>query len=104
MAKNNKAILFPTFLTDALNKRIAEKSLRVLKTDYPHIDFSSNDYLGFSTQGYLFNELKTLPSSTKTGSTGSRLISGNSILFQVYYNHRQLYQLNNINTLSIKKI
>ncbi|MES2761976.1 MAG: pyridoxal phosphate-dependent aminotransferase family protein [Bacteroidota bacterium] len=52
-----------------------------MKTSYPSIDFSGNDYLGFSTQGYLFNELQSLNLSTKTGSTGSRLISGNSILF-----------------------
>ena len=82
MAKNNKPILFPTFLTDALNKRTTEKSLRVLKTDYPLIDFSSNDYLGFSTLGLLQQEIQSLQPSIKIGSTGSRLISGNSKLFQ----------------------
>ena len=93
MAKNNKAILFPTFLTDALNKRTTEKSLRVLKTDYPLIDFSSNDYLGFSTLGSLQQEIQSLQRSIKTGSTGSRLISGNSKLFQEGENWRCHFQL-----------
>ena len=82
MTKNNKPIIFPTFLTDALNKRTEEKSLRGLKTAYPTIDFSSNDYLGFSTQGYLHHEIKKHDSSMRIGSTGSRLISGNSSIYQ----------------------
>ncbi len=82
MNKNNKSQLFPAFLTDALNKRTVENSLRILKTDYPLIDFSSNDYLGFSTLGLLQKEIQTLHPSFKTGSSGSRLISGNSKLFQ----------------------
>ncbi|MES2515273.1 MAG: pyridoxal phosphate-dependent aminotransferase family protein [Bacteroidota bacterium] len=74
--------VFPSSLQKLLDQRLEKKMLRSLKTVFPHIDFSGNDYLGFSTKGYLFNELKTLQPSTKTGSTGSRLISGNSILFQ----------------------
>lgn len=71
----------PSSLTTLLKARESNFSLRTLKTHYPTIDFSSNDYLGFSTQGYLFSEFQTLQSSTKTGSTGSRLIGGNSLLF-----------------------
>ena len=71
----------PLSLIKLLNQRETNFSLRSLKTDYPTIDFSSNDYLGFSSQGYLFEEIKKLKGSVKTGSTGSRLISGNSILF-----------------------
>lgn len=37
--------------------------------------------MGFSTQGYLHQEMQSLEPSAKIGSTGSRLISGNSILF-----------------------
>ncbi len=77
--KGNKT--FPLSLSKLLDQRSEKKMLRSLKTSYPSIDFSGNDYLGFSTQGYLFNELQSLNLSTKTGSTGSRLISGNSILF-----------------------
>lgn len=71
----------PLSLIKLLNQREANFSLRSLITDHPKIDFASNDYLGFSSQGYLFDEIKKLDGSLKTGSTGSRLISGNSILF-----------------------
>jgi 8-amino-7-oxononanoate synthase len=74
--------IFPPSLHKLLDQRSEKKMLRTLKPVFPTIDFSSNDYLGFSTQGYLFEELKTLQISTKTGSTGSRLISGNSTVFQ----------------------
>ena len=72
----------PSTILNLLQQRYTKWSLRSLKTSYPSIDFSSNDYLGFSSQGILFNEIKNLDSSIKTGSTGSRLISGNSVLFQ----------------------
>jgi len=56
-------------LQDKLNKRIEDGLYRELK-DYSHlIDFSSNDYLGFSKDHEKLN---------KFGSTGSRLISGNT--------------------------
>lgn len=71
----------PSTITSLLQQRIDKGSLRSLISSYPKIDFSSNDYLGFSTQGYLFEELKTLNNSIHIGSTGSRLISGNSELF-----------------------
>lgn len=71
----------PSTITSLLQQRIDKGSLRSLISSYPKIDFSSNDYLGFSSQGYLFEELKTLNSSIHIGSTGSRLISGNSELF-----------------------
>lgn len=73
---------FPASLKSLLEQRSENKLLRKLKTHYPKIDFSSNDYLGFSSQGVLFEEIKNIPTSFKTGSTGSRLISGNSELFQ----------------------
>lgn len=72
---------FPIKLSSEIEKRIQHSSFRKLKTQFPSIDFSSNDYLGFSTKGLLYNELKDLNASTKIGSTGSRLISGNSSLF-----------------------
>ena len=56
-------------LQDKLNKRIEEGLYRELKDYSAFCDFSSNDYLGFS------RDQKEL---TQFGSTGSRLISGNS--------------------------
>jgi 8-amino-7-oxononanoate synthase len=74
-------VFFPKSLQHKIEQVKEKHQFRSLKTNYPSIDFSSNDYLGFSSQGYLLEELKTLGSSIKTGSTGSRLISGNSFLF-----------------------
>ena len=56
-------------LQNKLNKRIEEGLYRELKDYSEFCDFSSNDYLGFSRDQ---NKLK------QSGSTGSRLISGNS--------------------------
>jgi 8-amino-7-oxononanoate synthase len=74
--------ILPSSLSSLLEQRSQKNSLRSLKTHYPSIDFSGNDYLGFSTKGYLSNEVQKLSSSTRSGSTGSRLISGNSLLFE----------------------
>lgn len=72
----------PSTIVELLQQRRIKGSLRSLITSYPSIDFSSNDYLAFSSKGLLAEELKTIISSNHVGSTGSRLISGNSILFQ----------------------
>jgi 8-amino-7-oxononanoate synthase len=72
---------FPLKLNQKLVE-VKEKFLfRTLKDSYPIVDFSSNDYLGFSSQGLLSEEIKRAEASIKIGSTGSRLISGNSKLF-----------------------
>jgi len=75
-------VFFPKSLQHKIEQVKEKQQFRSIKTNYPSIDFSSNDYLGFSSQGYLLEELKTLEPSIKTGSTGSRLISGNSSLFE----------------------
>ena len=72
---------FPKKLADLISARKENFSLRKLNYNYPVIDFSSNDYLGFSSHGLLNEELQSLKTSIKVGSTGSRLISGNSDLF-----------------------
>ena len=72
---------FPKKLADLIIARKENFSLRKLNYNYPIIDFSSNDYLGFSSHGLLNEELQSLKTSIKVGSTGSRLISGNSSLF-----------------------
>src|SRR5690606_1298250 len=54
--------------------------LRKLTSTFPEIDFCSNDYLGFSKLGLLRKKVETSDSEiTNTyGSTGSRLLSGNT--------------------------
>lgn len=70
----------PNHLFKALAEREQKGMLRKLTTNYPLIDFCSNDYLGFSKLGLLSKKLETSnPKQEITfGSTGSRLISGNS--------------------------
>ena len=70
------------YLNETLDKRRNEGSFRTLKVLHDLVDFCSNDYLGFSTTGELharileFNQKQ--PKQIAEGSTGSRLISGNS--------------------------
>src|SRR4051812_10231696 len=66
----------PLHLVQALEERKRKGLFRSLKYNYPKIDFSSNDYLGFSKNGILSN--KAGATGSNSGSTGSRLISGNS--------------------------
>ena len=73
---------FPKKLTHKLLQSKEKLLFRSLKTIYPLIDFSSNDYLGFSSQGLLDEEIKLIDKSIRVGSTGSRLISGNSSFFE----------------------
>ncbi|HNW99619.1 MAG TPA: pyridoxal phosphate-dependent aminotransferase family protein [Bacteroidales bacterium] len=80
----SKITLFSSekYLNDALDKRRNNGSFRTLKVLHDMVDFCSNDYLGFSTTGELharildFNQKQ--PRQIVEGSTGSRLISGNS--------------------------
>lgn len=69
----------PLHLVQAIEERKRKGLFRSLKSDYPSIDFSSNDYLGFSKEGLIEKKIKQLGLSTSSsGSSGSRLISGNS--------------------------
>lgn len=68
-------------LSASLDKRIAEKTFRSLTLKSGLIDFSSNDYLGFARSPELKNRIKEYEVSERyfsNGSTGSRLLSGNS--------------------------
>jgi len=68
------------YLSGKLQKRKDEGNLRVLTTTHSPVDFFSNDYLGLATNGVI---AKVIASYTigqlNTGSTGSRLLSGNTL-------------------------
>ncbi|MPS64408.1 MAG: 8-amino-7-oxononanoate synthase [Chryseobacterium sp.] len=68
---------------EALEKRKENGTLRVLKPQQKGTDFYSNDYLGLARntdfQNILLNNILENPNLLK-GSTGSRLISGNSTI------------------------
>jgi 8-amino-7-oxononanoate synthase len=74
----------PSHLFKALIEREQKGMLRKLTANYPAIDFCSNDYLGFSKLGLLHEKAKTLniKSEITYGSSGSRLISGNSVFIE----------------------
>jgi 8-amino-7-oxononanoate synthase len=64
------------YIDSKLQERIVAGNLRTLKTERAQVDFFSNDYLGLATNNLLQTDNKN---SGSTGSTGSRLLSGNSI-------------------------
>jgi len=61
------------FLEEKLDRRRTDGNLRELKMRSGNIDFSSNDYLGVVRNRLLSRAAPGLP----TGSTGSRLLTGN---------------------------
>jgi 7-keto-8-aminopelargonate synthetase-like enzyme len=68
---------FDEFMQVKLNERVSSSSKRKLALTDQLIDFSSNDYLGIALKN-------------NTGSSGSRLISGNSIeaeQLEKYFSH-----------------
>jgi 8-amino-7-oxononanoate synthase len=70
------------FLQKALQKREEENIVRQLKPETQLIDFSSNDYLGLARNEMLSQEVaKEMGRGGihKAGSTGSRLLTGNTI-------------------------
>lgn len=82
---------FPRNLALLLQQRTEKGVLRQLKSALPSIDFSSNDYLGFSRQGLLSDQIRRFEPSAVAGSTGSRLISGNSALYGELENEIALF-------------
>ncbi|WP_196889128.1 aminotransferase class I/II-fold pyridoxal phosphate-dependent enzyme [Aureivirga sp. CE67] len=71
-------------LTEKLEKRKENNAFRTLSTNSFCIDFSSNDYIGFSKNKHISERVleKVHSFQNVNGSTGSRLISGNSSLYQ----------------------
>ena len=75
---------FPQKLADKLNRRIQENALRQLGSANNLIDFSSNDYLGFAQSKSIFEEVHDLlirKEFQQNGATGSRLLTGNHLLY-----------------------
>ncbi|MBW4361119.1 aminotransferase class I/II-fold pyridoxal phosphate-dependent enzyme [Flavobacterium taihuense] len=75
---------FPKKLSDKLETRKQNKSLRLLPKQNDLIDFASNDYIGFSKCEAIFSETHQflLDRGMKSnGATGSRLLSGNHSLY-----------------------
>jgi 8-amino-7-oxononanoate synthase len=70
----------PSYLLKALAEKEQFGLLRKLPTQVPKIDFCSNDFLGFSKLGLLNDKIKAAGESAGVlvGSTGSRLVSGNT--------------------------
>ncbi len=67
------------YLSEKLQKRKEDGNLRALTTTHAPVDFFSNDYLGLVTDGIITKALSSYPPETlQTGSTGSRLLSGNT--------------------------
>ena len=61
------------FLNEKLQERISTNSLRTLQATKGMVDFCSNDYLGIAR-----NDLIKISGNYKHGSSGSRLLAGNS--------------------------
>ena len=75
----------PSSIIKSLDARVESGSFRVLKNVVGLVDFSSNDYLGFARSRLIYEETnKTLQSRNliANGSTGSRLLSGHSSLYE----------------------
>jgi 8-amino-7-oxononanoate synthase len=78
--------MFPKKLQQKLDERKANNALRQLRTQSSLIDFSSNDYLGFSKNESIFENSHAFlvgHNILQNGATGSRLLSGNHRLYNI---------------------
>lgn len=81
---------FPSKLTRKLDQREQQMALRKLPSTSNLIDFSSNDYLGFSKSVAIFNSTHDFlleHKCTQNGATGSRLLTGNHSLYPITENY-----------------
>ena len=81
---------FPKSLQDKLSQRQDNKALRQLPAANGLIDFASNDYIGFSRNTTVFHNVHQLlldRDLMMNGATGSRLLSGNHILYTEAESH-----------------
>ncbi|WP_159799914.1 8-amino-7-oxononanoate synthase [Flavobacterium sp. MK4S-17] len=75
---------FPAYLEYKLNQRKQDGSFRMLTHKSKEVDFSSNDYLGLSASKEIYeaaHKMLLQKNGIANGATGSRLISGNHILY-----------------------
>lgn len=75
----------PHGIVQKLKQRTENNALRKLSLPSKGIDFSSNDYLGFSTNKTIYVEAKKILQQYQlevNSSTGSRLLSGNTQLHE----------------------
>jgi 8-amino-7-oxononanoate synthase len=70
----------PKRIREALAERQQNGRLRSLKQLHLDIDFSSNDYLGLSRSAWMQQSISNKLPHLSLGSTGSRLLNGNSPL------------------------
>lgn len=76
----------PENLLQKLVVRKQNNALRQLPDVNASIDFTSNDYIGFSKSGVIFNKTHHYlldTNNVQNGATGSRLISGNHSLYKI---------------------
>jgi 8-amino-7-oxononanoate synthase len=81
---------FPKSLTNKLEQRTANNSLRKLSLPNTLVDFASNDYIGFAKSETIFNETHSYLIENKiiqNGATGSRLLSGNHKIYEEAENY-----------------
>ena len=81
---------FPKNLATKLQTRKQNNALRKLAAPNKLIDFSSNDYIGFSKNKAIFDETHQYlvdKDCIQNGATGSRLISGNHKVYQETENY-----------------
>lgn len=76
---------FPNKLEYKLQKRVESSALRQLDQKKDLVDFSSNDYLGFSNQASIRKLAKAMleNDAVANGAKGSRLLSGNHEMYMV---------------------
>lgn len=76
---------FPPSLSHKIEQRVQSNSFRILPEPNDLVDFASNDYLGFSKSEAIFNQTHQYLLNhgiLKNGATGSRLLSGNHIVYK----------------------
>ncbi|GAA0872556.1 pyridoxal phosphate-dependent aminotransferase family protein [Gangjinia marincola] len=76
--------MFPKKLQRKIDQRTMQDALRSLGKRSVHVDFCSNDYLGFSGDKEIAQKAHHLlrkKDIVQNGATGSRLLSGNHILY-----------------------
>ncbi len=76
--------MLPERLHKKINERIEKNALRKLSSSKAKIDFSSNDYLGFAQSEVIFKKTTAFLKENRiliNGATGSRLLTGNHILY-----------------------